>query len=137
MKASPIFEHKPLLFLVAQAPLEAGAGKVLINDFRGSHIPPCLGWDFSFAALPCAVIVHGEDLEKDFAVLFGIRRGRHEHAQNGRPHQDEWLAAPPLAQTGECLPVVCLTLFIGFGGEPGDRELGFDESGHEAEFTFF
>ncbi len=69
-------------------------------------------------------------LEKDFPVLSGVRRSRHQRPQNGSPHQDERFAFPPFAQPGEGLPVVGLSLLVGLRREACDGELGFDEGGH-------
>ncbi len=84
--------------------------------------------DVGFAALPSPVIVPRQDLEKDFPILFSVRRGG--HPQNGGSHEDKLLAPPPFAQTGQGLAVVCLPLLVGLGGETRDGKLGFNEGGH-------
>lgn len=82
------------------------------------------------AALPGAVVVHGQDLQEDLAVLHCVGAGWHQHAQDGGAHQDQRLATPPLAQADERLAVVGLAFLVRLGRQARDRELRLDESGH-------
>ena len=95
------------------------------SDFAGGSAKPRIR--------PCSaasLVVHGEDLEEDLAVLFRIVRSGHQHAEDGSADEDERLAPPPFAEPSERLPVVRLALLVRLSGEAGDGELGFDESGH-------
>jgi hypothetical protein len=74
-------------------------------------------------------VVHRENLKKDLPVALRVTRRGHEHAENGRPDEDERLAAPPFTQPGARLPVVRFPLLVGLGGKAADGELGFDEGG--------
>lgn len=95
------------------------------ESIEGSATQPAL--NNGLATLPHPGVVHGEDLEENFAILFWVARRGHEHAEDGSAHQNERLAAPPFAKASERLPVVRLALLIRLRGEPGDGELGFDE----------
>lgn len=53
-----------------------------------------------------------------------------EEPAHGSANEDQRLAPPPLAESGERLPIVRLALLARLRGETGDGELGLDEGGH-------
>ena len=55
--------------------------------------------------------------EKNFPVLLRVTGRQHPHAENAGPHQNQRLAARPLAQPGQRLPEVGLALLLGSGRE--------------------
>jgi len=88
-------------------------------DIGGGDVPP--------QTVPEPLLVHGQEFEENLAVLFRISGGRQEQSQEGRPDQDQGLAAPPLAQAREGLAVVGLALLVAFLGKQAYGKLGFDE----------
>lgn len=99
---------------------------------RSSFIlTPCSHRYFPFAALPRTIVVHGEDFEKDFPVLFWVIRGGHQHAENGSADEDQRLTPLPFVEPGESLAGSRLTLLVRLSGEAGNGKPGFDERGHE------
>ena len=82
---------------------------------------------FLFLAALEAVLVHGENLEKNGAVTAEVSAAGHQQAQQDGTHEDERLAAPPFAEAGEGLAAAGLAFLVALGGEGGDGELGADE----------
>ena len=76
--------------------------------------------------MPNTLVVHGEDFEENFAVAFRVAGGGHQHPENGGTDEDERLAPPPFAETGECLAGNRLALPEGLRREAGDGELRLD-----------
>nr|WP_238347639.1 hypothetical protein [Comamonas piscis] len=126
----PDLGEKGFFVFIAQALLEAARAKKLLLHLGCGCFAPRGCRNLALAALPSAVVVHRQDFEKNLSVLFGVVASGHEHAQNGRTHQNQGLAAPPFAQAGERLAGAGLALFVGLGRKAGNGELGFDESGH-------
>ena len=126
----PDLGEQGFFVFIAQALLEAACAKKLLLHRGCGGFAPRGCRNLALAALPGAVVVHGQDFEKNLAILFGVVAGRHQHAQDGGAHQNQRLAAPPFAQTGQRLAGTGLALFVGLGRKAGNGELGFDESGH-------
>jgi hypothetical protein len=89
-----------------------------------------LGFD-PFEAGAEAFVIHRHDGEEAGTVSLRVIGGGHEEPDDGGSAEDEGLAAPPLAETGESLGVVGFSFLVGLLGNAGDGELGLDEGTHE------
>ena len=93
---------------------------------RQAGIDLCRRDSLRFAP-PQALVVHGEDFQKDLSVFLGIIGGREEQTENRCPHQDERLAAPPLAKAGQGLARTRFPFLVTFLRELRDWKLRFDK----------
>ena len=111
-------------------PVRAGAGREPRALLRRSQAPPDLAErDGAALAPPQTLVVHGEQRQEDLAVAAGVAGGGHQQPQQDRAHQDQRLAAPPLAEAGQGLAVVGLALLVALLRQPRDGELRLDEAG--------
>ena len=95
----------------------------------GLEKPPVHLLQRNVAALapPQSLVVHGQQRQKHLAIPARIARRGHQQPKDHSPHQNERLAPPPLAESGQRLAVVRLALLVTLLRETRDGELGLDE----------
>jgi hypothetical protein len=90
--AAHLVDHGPLAFrdpLGVGQRVRTGAAQLALHE--------------RLATRPRTVVVHGQDIAEHLAIPLGVMRGLHEHADDGRAHQDQRLAAPPMSGLPRCL----------------------------------
>jgi hypothetical protein len=108
VQSFPDLGKSKLFFFVADPTLETACAKVFVLAFGWCRFPPGFDRNLSFLALQGAIIVHGQDLEEDLSIFLRIVLRRHQHCKDAGSQQDQGLAPPPFAQSGQSCPDTAL-----------------------------